>query len=50
VLNSEVGFQPRLLTGARALKVARAVSDQSKPMGSRIAEVDGRYMVLKTGD
>jgi len=47
VLNSEVGFQPRPLSGIRAEEVARTVDKLSRAMGSRIAEVDGRYLVLK---
>ena len=47
VLNSEVGFQPRPLSGIRAERVARTVDNLSKPMGSHIAEVDGRYLVMK---
>lgn len=50
VLNSEVGFQPRPIGGIRAEKAARTVDNLSKPMGSRIAEVDGRYLVLKRED
>ncbi len=50
VLNSEVGFQPKPLSGIRAERVARAVDSLSAPMGSRVAEVDGRYLVLKRED
>jgi poly-gamma-glutamate capsule biosynthesis protein CapA/YwtB (metallophosphatase superfamily) len=47
VLNSEVGFQSKPLSGIRAEKVARTVDSLSEPMGSRVTEVDGRYLVMK---
>jgi poly-gamma-glutamate synthesis protein (capsule biosynthesis protein) len=50
VLNSEVGFQSRPLSGVRAEKVARMIDNLSGPMGSRVTQVDGRYLVLKRDD
>lgn len=47
VLNSEVRFQPRQLEGSRAEVAARAVDNMSEPLGSRIAEVGGHYLVMK---
>lgn len=47
VLNSEVNFQPKPLNGSRAKKVARIVDSLSRPMGSRITEINGRFLVLK---
>jgi len=47
VLNSEVDFQPKPLTGIRAEKVARTLDNLSRPMGSRITEINGRYLVVK---
>lgn len=50
VLNSEVRFQPKLLAGGRAEKAAKMVDSMSRPLGSRVADVDGRYLVLKRED
>jgi poly-gamma-glutamate synthesis protein (capsule biosynthesis protein) len=47
VLNSEVRFQPKQLEGSRAEKTARTVDAMSRPLGSRVDETDGRYLVLK---
>lgn len=47
VLNSEVNFQPKPLKGSRAKKVAGMLDSLSRPLGSRIAEINGRYLVLK---
>lgn len=47
VLNSEVNFQPQPLGGDRAEKVARSLDTLSRPMGSRITKINGRYLVLK---
>lgn len=45
VLNSEVFFQPRILTGPRSAAVARHLSRLSSEMGTVISTTGGRYLV-----
>jgi poly-gamma-glutamate synthesis protein (capsule biosynthesis protein) len=45
VLNSDVRFQPRILTGPRSAAVASNLNRLSKEMGSVISATDGRYLV-----
>ncbi|NVO00251.1 MAG: CapA family protein [Geobacteraceae bacterium] len=50
VRNSEVRFQPRPLEGRQARKAAEAVNFLSAPMGSRVTDVDGRFLVVRQND
>jgi poly-gamma-glutamate capsule biosynthesis protein CapA/YwtB (metallophosphatase superfamily) len=44
VLNSEIRFQPRILTGPRRAAVANQLNRLSREMGTVISGVDGRYL------
>ena len=44
VLNSEVRFQPRILTGPRRAAVANQLNRLSREMGTLISATDGRYL------
>ncbi len=50
VLNSEVGFQPKPLSGKPAERAVKAVDTMSAIMGSRIAAVNGRYLLQRNDD
>lgn len=50
VFNSEVRFQPKPLVGRLARKAAEAVNLLSAPMGSRVADIDGRFLVSRQKD
>lgn len=47
VFNRVVDFQTKPLAGNSSEQVARTVDSLSKPMGSRITEINGRHFVLK---
>lgn len=50
VLNSEVRFQPRLLTGKKGQEVINRLNTMSKEMGTVIVDDHGRYLVDLTRD
>lgn len=50
VLNSEVSFQPRLLTGKKGQEVINRLNTMSKEMGTVIIDDHGRYLVDLTRD
>jgi poly-gamma-glutamate synthesis protein (capsule biosynthesis protein) len=44
VINSEVCFQPKVLSGAAAARVSRRLDNLSSGMGTAIVSIDGRYV------
>jgi len=46
VLNSEVWFQPLVLTGASGEAVIGSLNELCRPMGTAIVSVGGRYLVV----
>lgn len=50
VLNREVGFQPRVLTGRRGDEAIARLNRLSEGMGVTITNVAGRYLVNGTGE
>ena len=50
ILNREVGYQPRVLTGRRGDEVIARLNRLSDGMGTTITAEAGRYMVTGTGE
>ncbi len=50
VLNHEIHFQPKILTGKRAAEVINRLNHLSKPFGTEIYPAGQRCLVVKTGD
>ncbi len=50
VLNREVGYQPRVLTGRRGDEVIARLNRLSEGMGVAIANIAGRYVVSGSGE
>jgi poly-gamma-glutamate synthesis protein (capsule biosynthesis protein) len=46
VLHRRVGFQPRPLTGERGAAVISRINQLSRPFGTEIREMGGRYVVM----